>query len=413
MRTGRIPTEFRYFENIQKPANQRRRKFFKLALGFDPVLPDDVVRTWAQTYYDADPVAEAFVDEVYLKQGQAAGRRLIDRALEHGVDSVADAPASLKVLFAELEKDPPWVDWRKVDLGAKVYRRWGPHMYSFAGAVTLEAYQENSVAKPLAFTGAYTGESANRRFLETAQFWVDVSSPGGLRRGGMGIKTALRVRLMHVFVRRRLLAHPKWDLDAWGIPISQGDAILTLMGGSVAPGLALKLLGYRTSKREIEALLHFWRYVGHLMGVQPRWYPQTVQEAFGLLFSSFVKGVNKSGDDGRNLAHSYVKSYAPKDGAEPIERAFQQFDYWMELAYTRMFLPGPTFKKFGLPNPGLWRWAPFVQTPVIFAAETLRMHIPAVDEAMDQFAQWRSKRWLAARLGERQAEFKAAEAFTR
>ena len=107
MRTGRIPTEFRYFENIQKPANQRRRKFFKLALGFDPVLPDDVVRTWAQTYYDADPVAEAFVDEVYLKQGQAAGRRLIDRALEHGVDSVADAPASLKVLFAELDGNFP------------------------------------------------------------------------------------------------------------------------------------------------------------------------------------------------------------------------------------------------------------------------------------------------------------------
>ena len=31
-----------------------------------------------------------------------------------------------------------------------------------AGAIALEGYRESSVAKPLAFTGAYTGESAQR-----------------------------------------------------------------------------------------------------------------------------------------------------------------------------------------------------------------------------------------------------------
>lgn len=409
----RIPTEFRYWENLKTTPIQRRLKVVKRVFGFDPLLPDDVVRTWGHTYYDGDPVAEDFVLDVYFKQGQKAGRAMVDQALEHGVASVADAPASLKRLFAELETPPAWLDWKLVDRGAKVFRRYGPHLFSFAGAITLEGYLENSVAKPLAFTGAYNGESANRRFLETTAFWVDVSSDDGLRQGGAGLKTALRVRLMHVFVRKGLLNHESWNLDAWGVPLSQGDAILTLMGGSVAPGYGLKVLGYRPSREDIEAMLHFWRYVGHVMGVQPRWYPESIEDGMRLLFASFVKSCKQSGDDGRDLAHSYVQSYAPLADDGVLEHARKALDYRMELGYTAAFLPFGTFKRYELPEPGLWRLAPFAQFPVIFAAETLRRNVPGVEDALDQFAQWRSKRWLAKRLGQRSAEYKAVEKFTR
>src|SRR5205807_1581387 len=78
----------------------------------------------------------------------------------------------------------------------------------------------------------------------------------------------MRVRVMHVFLRRRLLAHPAWELAAWGVPISQSDALITLMSSSLTPGLALHLMGYRTSIREIEAMMHYWRYIGYLLGVQ-------------------------------------------------------------------------------------------------------------------------------------------------
>ncbi len=411
--TDRIPTEFRYFENVTSPKIQRRRKAMQRFLRVDPLLPDDVVRTWAHTYFDADPVAEAFVEEVYIPRGQAAGRKLLDQALEKGVDSIADAPASLRRLFAELEQPPAWLDWKLVELGARTFRRYGPHLYSFAGAITLEGYLENSVAKPLAFTGAYTGESANRRFLETAAFWIDVSSQDGLRPGGIGVKTALRVRLMHVFVRKRLLNHPQWNLDAWGVPISQGDAILTLMGGSVAPGLGLKALGYRPSRQEIEAMMHFWRYVGHIMGVQPRWYPETIEDGLRLLFANFIKGARQSGDDGRNLAHSYVQSYAPTPQDAGFAALRKRIDYYLELGYTALFLPPGTFRQYGLPKAGLLRFHAAAQFPVIFAAETLRRHSRTVDDALDAVAQWRSKRWLAARLGKRSAEYKAVEEFTR
>src|SRR6187401_1399390 len=102
MNTGpvadRVPTEFQYFKNVHSPAVRRRIKWMKRVLRFDPLLPDETVRTWAKTYYDADQVAEAFVDEVYLKQGQKAGRAMVDQALEKGVDSIEDAPQTLRTL---------------------------------------------------------------------------------------------------------------------------------------------------------------------------------------------------------------------------------------------------------------------------------------------------------------------------
>lgn len=410
---ARIPTEFRYWEKIDTPAAERLRSVLRALFGVDPRLPDETVRTWGEGYYEADPVAEAFIDEVMIPRGQAEGRRMVDLALESGVDSVPDAPASLRRLFEEQERAPSWVDRRVVEQGARVFRRFGTHMYSFAGAITLEGYRESSVAKPLAFTGAYAGESANRRFLETASFWVDVSEPGALEPGGRGRATALRVRLMHVFVRRRLLAHPGWDLDAWGVPISQSDALLTLMGGSFLPGYGLRALGYRTSREEIEAMMLFWRWIGHLMGVQPRWYPRDVSEALGLVFTSMVKGASTSGDDGVTLARSYLESYGPRDGDDLQTRLVKRWERGLQLGYASWFVPPRTYARYGLPRPGLWRLHPLAQAPWHFARETVRRRVPAVDEWIDRRAREETKAWISARLGARKAEYHAAERFTR
>jgi hypothetical protein len=411
--SDRIPGEFRYWENFPTRRAQWMRRALRLVFGADPVLPDEAVRAYAHSYYDADRVAEAFVHDTVLPRGQREGRRLVEQALARGVDSIADAPASLHRLFAEVETKPAWVDDRIIELGARVFRRFGTHMYSFAGAITLEGYRECSVAKPLAFTGAYTGESANRRFLETASFWIDVSEPGALGPGGRGRETALRVRLMHVHVRARLLAHPRWDLAAWGVPISQGDAMLTLMGGSFVPGHGLKLLGYRTSREEIEAMMHFWRYVGHLMGVQPRWYPKNADEALGLMFTSSVKSVGLSGEDGENLARSYLASYAPT-GDEPRRQALEKrIEYGLQRGYVSWFLPPQTYRLYGLPSPGLWRLHPLAQAPFVFARETVRKTVPGIDAWLDERARAETKAWVQRRLGPRRAEYHAVERFTR
>ena len=404
----RIPSEFRYWDHIDRPHVRRIRKAVTKLLGFDPAPPDDVVRTLGEMYFDADPLCEAFVDEVYLKDGAQAGRAMLERALTEGVDQMPDAPPSLRALFADLDHDPDWVDHALVERGAKAFRRYGVAMFRFAGAITLEGYAESSVAKPLALTGMYAGASTRRRFLETVAFWIAVSEPGGLARGAAGRASALRVRVMHVFVRRKLLAHPAWELDAWGVPISQGDALLTLMGGSFAPGLALHLLGYIATPSDILAMMHFWRYVGHLMGVRPRWYPQTLREAAQLSFVTYVKGARLAGEDGRHLCQSYAQAFAPESDA-----LRDKIEHGIHRAYTRLFMTPRSHRENGLPGAGAWALAPLAMAPVRATVEVARRLVPAVDRIVDERARRRTRKWFTRHMGERNAEYMPAERFTR
>lgn len=407
------PAEFQFYENENSLYAVILRKALSLAFGQDIRLPNSVIDRYAASYFEADPVAEKFVEEVLLKQGQEAGRRMVDQALAHGVDSLPSAPESLRQLFREIEIKPPWYDAEQVKLGASAFRRFGTHMYSFAGAITLHGYRENSVAKPLAYTGAYTGQTANKRFLETAAFWRDVSADHGLDAGGAGIATAMRVRLMHVFVRKKLMQHPGWKLKEWGVPISQGDAILTLMGGSFVPGYGLRLLGYLTSRAEVEAMMHFWRYVGYLMGVQPAWYPANVAEAAGLMYTAEIKGIAASGDDGRNLALSYLDSYKPTQADAWREALAKYVEYQWQVGYTSLFVPPWTYYRYGMPEPGLRRILPFIEAPFILAGEMAGKIHPAVRGFLDNRARLASENWIKARLGARSADYRAVEQFTR
>lgn len=409
----RIPTDFRYWVNLQKPWARALRAVGRATLGFDPAPDDDVVRTFAHSYYEADPLAEAFVEEVYLARGAAAGRALLDQALEQGISSLSDVPPSLARLFEDIERDPEWVDQQLVARGARVFRRYGHRVFEFAGAITLEGYSESSVAKPLALTGAYIGASTRRRFLETAAFWIAVSEPDGLAHSQPGRASALRVRVMHVLVRKRLLAHPEWDLQSWGVPISQGDALLTLMGGSFAPGIAMQAMGYRPSVHDIEAMMHFWRYVGHLMGVRPRWYPMCLKDAWQLAFVTTVKAARGAGDDGIHLCQSYAQLFAPDQRTPLSERWRQALAHRLHIGTTRFFLPPWTYRRSKLPPAGLWALHPLVAFPIIFTAETLRRRFPALDAIADRRARRSRDRWFSDHMGSRSAEYRPVETFTR
>jgi len=381
------PSEFRYEENLNKPWARALRASAKVALGFDPAPPADVVEAFASMYYDGDPAAEAI--------------------------GVRDRNALARALEQDVEGEPEWLDEAMVEHGARVFRRYGPDVFRFAGSITLQGYAESSVAKPLALTGAYAGASSRRRFLETVAFWIAVSEPGGLLPGAPGRTAALRVRAMHVFVRQRLLAHSEWRRDAWGVPISQADALMTLMGGSFLPGLAMKSMGYRPTNADIEAMMHFWRYVGHLMGVRPRFYPTSMKDAWRLMFMGAVKGSGLSGEDGRHLCQSYVRAFEPDPQAPLPARLRGALSSGIHRGYARFFLPPWTYRKNGLPPAGLWALYPALGFPVVFGAETLRRIFPPLDEVADRVARRRRLRFYRHHAGEREPEYRPTETFTR
>lgn len=411
---GRIPTEFLYWRRIDDPVVQRARTAWQKAWRFDPQPSDDYVQRFAQAYYHADPVAEAFVDEVYLGEiGPKAGRAMLDEALDHGIESVPDAPASMVRLFEEFETAPDWLDHELMEKGAKVFRRWGTAVFSFATTSTLEMYSESSITKPLSYAGGYAGDKAHKRQMETVRFWIDVSEPGGLGPGARGRATAMRVRVMHVFIRRKLMQRPEWNLDAWGVPISIGDATLTLMGGSIVPGLALWSAGHQTTITEIEATLHFWRYVGHLLGVQPDWYPRDFRESVQLMFAAFVKRAYTAGDDGKELVESYLPAFKPKPGTPLRKRIRDEFNYRLQIGYTGVWLLPTTYSRHRMPRRMPWVLMPAVAAPVTFVMETVRRMVPRLDEVADVVQRRRREAWYRNEMGDAAAEFTPVEEFRR
>ncbi|MFA6299116.1 MAG: oxygenase MpaB family protein, partial [Nocardioides sp.] len=250
------PTAFTYWDNKDNPTWTKRRRVFKKVTGHDLFPTDEQAAALCEDLYAGDPVAERFVDEVFFGEiGHKRGREMVSQALEHGIDSVPDAPESMRELFREFENVPDWVDRDLVELGASVWKRWGTMLFSVAGVITLEIYTEGAVAMPLSLAGGYAGDNALRRFLETSRFWIDTSQPGALfEPGAAGRATAMQVRIMHVAVRKRVGEHPEWDDEAWGLPICQTYEQMTQIGGSTVPALSLWLLGYQTTPKEIRAL---------------------------------------------------------------------------------------------------------------------------------------------------------------
>ena len=119
---------------------------------------------------------------------------------------------------------------------------------------------------------------------------MDVTTPGGMERDQEGFKSAVRVRLMHSQVRAMLLQSDKWNM-AWGHPLNQWDSMATILEFSVIFLTGLRSLGFIFSKKEREAVVHLWRYVGYLMGVEERILP-TCEPVTPVIFWATKPAIN-------------------------------------------------------------------------------------------------------------------------
>lgn len=401
-----VPTEFRYRDRAASGRARIVRSVAKVVAGFDVAPSPALLSAFEEAYQRGDPLAEAFVSEQGRQGLGAARKKLAAAQLAPSRAGISDA---LGALLDDLDATPDWLDPEKLALGAKTFRRYGSAVFRFAGAITLAGYRESSVAKPLALSGAYVGAGTRARFLETASFWIEVSEPGGLHPSAKGFEMTQHVRLLHAMVRLRVRPHPEWNEAAWGVPISEGDSLLTLMGGSVAPGLLMHVLGFRPSRIEIEAMLHFWRYVGHLMGVRFSPYPERIEDALRISYVAWLKGSGTAGEDGRALCRSYVDAFAsgPEDGV------LGWLEEGLHRGMTRLFLPTAIYREQALPPAGLWPLLPLSAFPLVFTAETLRRRIPALDRVADHVARRERRAWLERHTSGRAARFVGREQLTR
>ncbi|MEX1175272.1 MAG: oxygenase MpaB family protein [Mycobacterium sp.] len=410
-----VPTAYRWPDAREAGTHARVRARVKRVTGLDLFPDESVAIEYGRLLNTGDAVAERFVNETFLGAlGPERSREMLNRALAGSVDDVPDAPESMRELFADFESVPDWVDRALVEQGAAVWRRWGYTLGSIGNAGTLDAYTEASLAVPLSLSGGYAGDSALNRYLETSRWWIEVCRPGAsLTPGSLGRRISMQVRVMHVSVRRRVAEHSEWDTERWGLPISQAEMMLTLLGGSIGPGLGLYALGYITSPAEITAALHFNRYLGHLVGMRSDIFPETIADGIRMLYLFDATRSYDSGAIGAELVESFVPAFAPLPHYRGAQRLRAQMHLHVQAAYTRLFMLPANRRRYRLPSPWLGLAVLLLRVPLIVALEVARRVSPTVDRAWQRASVRAWERWLAWSSQRKPAQFKAAEPLRR
>ncbi|MAN87349.1 MAG: Latex clearing protein precursor [Algoriphagus sp.] len=142
-----------------------------------------------------------------------------------------------------------------------------PYCYAFAdGAEVL--VRSNRIVNQI-------GE----RLGETAVFLMDIFAPGAFYEDKKAILTCAKVRLTHAFSRYFVEAYAKdWD-PKFGKPVNQEDMLGTNLAFSYIVLRGLIKMGRRIDREESEAILAYWKWIGYLIGLETKNWPNTAREA--------------------------------------------------------------------------------------------------------------------------------------
>lgn len=296
-----FPTRYRAAEK----RNARLGLPLKLLTGVGSVDEDLMLRV-GRGFMEVDELGGALARAMRLSKDDSNRVSMADfrQAVAGGLASVPDAPPALRTFFEMVETVPEWVDWDQVERGAEVGRWLGQNAADILLQLSLiGGYRYGGPTDLLVATGGLAGGATLRRLGETEKWTVAVSRPGAMRRDGEGYALTLHVRLMHALVNESF--EPRWDIARWGKPISQSDQAATLALFSSVLLLGSRALGVPISREDSLAVMHLWRYIGWLMGVDEDWLVETEREQHRMNYHVLLAqdGISEAGPQ---LAHAIV-----------------------------------------------------------------------------------------------------------
>jgi hypothetical protein len=313
------------------------------------------------TLNQGDPLADdvaAWMREI----GARTGWQRFEKALSEGVESVRNDAALYKFL-SHAASDPPWLDRGAVERGIAASGRAGA-----AGMLALRdlglwaGYRASAINQTLIRTGALEG-SAQRRVAQTTTWWMACNESGGMDVGADGYRMTLRVRVVHALVRASLLRSPDWDRAWLGLPVNQLDMQATYLAFSVIYLIGQRMLGVPVRKQEAEDIIHLWRYIAWLMGVDEKLLVASEVEGRVALYRNLLSQP-AADETSKKLGRALMD--------EPLDRRYQRFawlrGHWnrqVHLSIIRFFLDAEGMESLGLPK-GVLPWFPMLTGPPRF-----------------------------------------------
>lgn len=326
-----------------------------------------------------DPPADRLV--AWMRAGdQAAAWKTVNLAIERGLAAVENPSDELRAFFELVEQRPAWVDEAQLIEGARVCGMGGlAAMRALLVTGLMAGYQLAGVNQTLLATGALE-KGAARRMAETTKWWADVTQPGAMACGkdgnGAGYQGTLRVRLIHAMVRSHVARKPGWDAADLGLPVSQNDMQITYLGFSTIYLLSMKLVGVLLKKREREAVMHLWRYIAWLNGVQEP-YLHDLQEGEKSSLVIFYKNMvhqRMSDADSARLATSLADEALHRQ--YPSLRWLQgRYNRSLQLSIARLCMSRESLHDLGLHAP-IVPWYPLMMMPFNLALHGVARLLP-------------------------------------
>ena len=267
-----------------------------------------------------DPVADIPVAAVLERDGVDAVRALMRSLVRVDQPVPEELPEEIQAYLLETLPLPEWADADRIKRGQQLFETWGVQIAICLFCASLpSSYAAANGVKALYLT-ARLDTDARRRVMETGQFLIDVLTVGGLGEHGKGRRTIQRVRLMHAAVRHLIKARNEltpgmWHPD-WGTPINQEDLAGTLLSFSYVVADPLRRLGVRVGAKDVDAYLHLWNVIGHLLGVRDELLVSDVADAAALV-DSIERRQFKASPEGQELTGALVNLL---DELTPIHR---------------------------------------------------------------------------------------------
>ncbi len=138
-----------------------------------------------------------------------------------------------------------------------------------------------------------------------------------------------------------------------GLPINQFDLAMTNLAFSSVVLIGIRALGIFPSQQETEDFLHFWRYIGWLMGIDEPWLVETESEGWRFLY--WMQFAHPESDQSSHALGTSLSN-------EPFERQYrylrplqQKLAYKQHLEVTQFFIGKKRMQRLGLkPQSASW-----------------------------------------------------------
>jgi hypothetical protein len=277
---------------------------------------------WSNEFLDqmrqvGDPVADGVIATVVDTDETTA----VDKIMAHLIFNDDLVPENLPVGVREYLQQtahlPAWADPAQIAMAQDLFLTYAPEIVLLLFYSSLPtAYAARKGAQVLAITRRLERGYIYRRIIETAQFIVDVMTPGAFESQGQGIRAVQKVRLMHAAIRHYIQRDSRWQVHwdpDWGMPINQEDMAGTLMTFSSIIMDGMRRFNIRLQPEQEEAYLHVWKVVGDMLGIRPELLPADMAEAHELMDMILQRQWAPS-DAGHDLASALIallEGYVP------------------------------------------------------------------------------------------------------